>query len=308
MIKYLQSLKNRIGAQRKELRKYVILLFALYLLSIFAGIAPTLFPYQGVGASLFRYFAFIFVILHALETLGKQKTVMFFIVALLFGFLSEYLGAVHGLVFGKYVYNEYTNMILGAVPWQTPLSWSVITYICYCTTNLFLKGFGGRKPNFKNALWYPFCLLLLLSSLDGIAAMNIDMVLDPCCVNCPTPSWTWAEHGAYFGIPISNFIGWFMVTFFTTLIFRTYESFKEDFESDKMGLLNFAPTIVYGTYTIRYVNTSLQCGHVEYTLIGIATMMPFILVTAILALITLRKCRLEANDEYKKISKIFKFP
>lgn len=293
MINYLQSLKNRIWIQRKELRTYVILLFALYMLSIFAGIAPKLLPYQGAGAMLFRYLAFIFVISHALETLGKQKTVIFFSITLFFGFISEYLGVVHGLFFGRFVYHEYTNMILGAVPWQTPLSWSVIIYICYCTTNLFLKGFGGRKPNLKNSLWYPFCLMLLLSSLDGIAAMNIDMILDPCCVNVPTPSWTWAEPGAYFGIPISNFIGWFMVTFFATLIFRTYESLREDFEPDKVRLLDFAPTVVYSTYTIRYVVASLGFGHVEYTLIGVATMMPFILVASIIFLIKLQKCKLE---------------
>lgn len=277
----------KIWARRKEIETYIILFFALYMLSIFADITPKLLPYQEVGAMLFRYLAFIFVILHALEKLGKQETIMFFSITLSLSFISEYLGVTHGLIFGKYAYHDYTNMILGLVPWQTPLSWSVIIYICYQMTNLFLKGFGGEKFKLTNSFFF----LTLLSSIDGLIAVNIDMILDPVCTNIPNPSWTWENTGPYFGIPITNFIGWFVVTFVATIIFRIYELTIDKGLNDKIRWLDFTPVAVYGTYMVRYVIASLNLGYIEYALVGITTMMPFIMLASVIFLIKTKSRR-----------------
>lgn len=277
---------NKIQTKGAELRKYVYFIFTLYLLSVIFRIMPKVIPFQETGANLLRYFAFIFVVLHGLKTLGRLKTVIFFSITLLFGFFSEYLGVNYGFIYGKYIYFGYTDMIYG-VPWQTPLSWSVIIYICYSTTNLLFKKFGERISNLRNTFWSSNFLIILLSSLDGIAAMNIDMILDPVNVNLIPPSWRWAQHGPYFGIPIANFIGWFLVTFLATLIFRKYEGQKINSKIQTLDLLDYLPTIVYSTYLLMYGLASYCSHHLEWALIGSATMMPFILIAFIIFLLDL---------------------
>jgi uncharacterized membrane protein len=38
--------------------------------------------------------------------------------------------------------------------------------------------------------------------------------------------WAWLDGGPYFGVPIGNFVGWFVVTVLVTGLFRLFEYYK----------------------------------------------------------------------------------
>jgi len=274
--------------------KYVLLSFALYSLSEFVWVWRMSFPIEGVFFKLLYkfgsfslYLAVAFVLLHSVVTLGKRKTAIFFSLAMMIGFLSELFGTLYGWIFGQYYYSESMRSLLGLMAFETPLSWGVIIYICYSLTNLFLSGFGGEKPRITDKFCWYIGGIVLLSSIDGLSAMNLDMILD--LIGVSTGGWIWVNGGPYFGIPISNFIGWFLVTSVSTFLFRTYESYTKHETNRINRKIHYTIVGVYSIYLFRHAAIALAIGHQEYALIGIATMVPFVLIALLMFLVKSRE-------------------
>jgi putative membrane protein len=53
---------------------------------------------------------------------------------------------------------------------------------------------------------------LIKAALAALWMTAIDLVVDPLAAN-QLGYWRWAQPGAYYGIPLHNFIGWFVVSF-----------------------------------------------------------------------------------------------
>jgi len=237
----------------------------------------------GILSSLWMHLAFTFVLLHSSLTLGNKKTALFFTISLFFGFFSEFLGVRYGLVFGHYYYNM-PSFFFGVVPLMTPISWAIIIYMCYGVTNFILECAGGDKPNLRGNWVHLFIMIIVLSSVDGLCAMNLDMIIDPIAVLSSVAAWIWIGGGPYFDVPISNFIGWFMVTFVATFIFRFYESLKKTKIQEDMNLFIYLPAL-YLLYFLEHATFAIRHGnHIEVVLIGVATMFPFILISILLFL------------------------
>lgn len=150
--------------------------------------------------------------------------------------------------------------------------------MCFMITNLIFYLCGGRVRERKEMI-YSLGLLVLLCCIDGLLAMNHDMIMDPVAVDPAVKGWVWIGGGEYFGIPISNFIGWFLVTFIAMLIIRGYMliSKKEFIGSKSIYTCAFA-VIMYTLYLLMNAAQSIQLGHPEYVLIGFAAMAPFIII------------------------------
>ena len=56
----------------------------------------------------------------------------------------------------------------------------------------------------------------------------LDLVLDPIAVD--EKRWSWKKPGAYYGVPLLNFVGWLFTTFLILFVFRLFQS---DFKIDK---------------------------------------------------------------------------
>lgn len=159
--------------------------------------------------------------LHARWQLGTIRAVSFFLLAAMLGFLFEVWGLKGGTFFGgRYVYNGRETKFLG-VPYFIPMYWAVFIYTAYSISNSFLAWSGHEKPSSGNAKQTSVIALVLL---DGILTVALDLVMDP--VQVREGSWTWLTHGAYFGIPVGNFVGWFIVTVLVTGAIRFYEYCK----------------------------------------------------------------------------------
>ncbi len=270
--------------------RWIQILFVFLVLTLLCTIVSyinhfSLFIFIG---SLYMFAVFSFVILHSSRLLGNKKTLIFILIAGSFGLIFEFIGVNYG-IFGEYFYNV-PDLLLGIIPITVPLTWTVIIYSSYIITNLFLYGFGGEKPRYEHNLLFLVGFLVLLSAISGLIAVNLDMIMDPVAVSPQLKQWIWVNGGPYFGVPISNFLGWFVLTFFSTLIFRSYESFKaEDGKSPtNLGLYTYAPAL----YLILFLQPSVQAistNNIEYVLIGAATMMPFIIVPILLFIIRKHK-------------------
>jgi uncharacterized membrane protein len=242
------------------------------------------------AGSLWTYIGFAFVLIHSSIVLSKKRTMILFIISMVIGLFFELVGVKYGWLFGTYHYNlnaSSSPFIFGLVPYLTVVSWAVIIYMSYSITNIFLTGFKFRKTDLnklKPVHLIPF--IILLSVIDGLIATNLDMILDPVTISQQIPGWFWTFGGTYFGIPISNFIGWFTVTFIATVIFRFFETLKP-LNAPSSHLSSFVPASIVGLYLmffIVYAFKALSLGATQYILIGAATMGPFILVSTLIIL------------------------
>jgi putative membrane protein len=195
------------------------------------------------------------------------------------GALSELLGTTYGWIYGQRYYYTASFLgykVFGRVPFSILLLWTIIIMLAYSITNIIdpANFFSLKKTlNVRS-----FAYVLLLSTLDGFLAMNLDLILDPIYVGFR--AWVWPEGGAYFGVPISNFLGWFFVAFAATLIFRIY-SLNKPYEIE-VDLYYLAPLIAYAIMGIvKYGILSHVIGHIEYAVIGISVMFPFIAIATL---------------------------
>lgn len=214
------------------------------------------------------------LIVHSLITLSKSRSVFFILLAAGVGTLMEYIGLKYGTFFGgNYVYK--TQLTLFTVPLSVIFYWAVFIYTGYCLTNSFLYWLKKEKPNYKNK---KISLLTLSILLDGYFVTAIDLFMDPIAVR--SGSWKWLEGGPYFGIPIGNFIGWFIVTIIVASIFRTFEYFfpgKEVFNKS----IFIIPVLGYGVMTLSYFVLALNFNQVLAT-VGLFFMLPQTIINLIM--------------------------
>ncbi len=227
----------------------------------------------------------IFVFFHSLRRYGKKWTFLFLLIGFTIGLASEHVGARYGWVFGKFHYQPDRLTFFGTVPIFTPLSWWLILYCAYNTTNLVL-GWGAETGGLPRARRY--LALFLSACLDGLMAMNLDMLFDPIMVCPERRRWVWETGGNYFGIPIQNFVGWFLVGFTISLLIRAYDLRTGRLVPLGGRLLDYFPTGLYFAMFLLFSLLSCLDGYPHYALIGFACMMPFVLSASVRAVLLLR--------------------
>jgi putative membrane protein len=158
------------------------------------------------------------------------------------------------------------------VPIEVAFFWAVFIYTGYCITTSFLYWLNKDKPNHiqKN-----FSLLPLLILLDGFFVVAIDLFMDP--LEVKAGAWRWLDGGTYYGIPIGNFVGWFLVTITVTGIYRLFEYFYSDRNSKIDRKVFLIPVIGYGTMSLSFGVSAFEYQLVSLAIIGMILMLPTVI-------------------------------
>lgn len=152
---------------------------------------------DGWLASLFLFLAGAIVLAGADSARDVRRLAC---VALL-GFAVEVAGVHTGVPFGAYSYTEALTPRLFGVPLVMLFAWmSLVAYAGQATGRL-AAGAGTR---------------IVLAALWVTA---IDLVIDPLAAN-RLGYWRWDDAGAYYGIPATNFAGWFATGLLAFCLFR----------------------------------------------------------------------------------------
>lgn len=179
---------------------------------------------------ILRPYVFIFLIIYLLGCslhLGVKRTLLFAVFGYMATWLSEYSSIHIGLPYGTYYYTGHTRdlelWVLG-VPFMDSLSYVFLAYASYSValhlvsplrlsgrTVYLLETKAIRKSPFTRVLGMMFFVYL-------------DIIIDP--VALKGDKWFlgqiygYPEEGAYFGVPISNFVGWLIVGFVLIFILQ----------------------------------------------------------------------------------------
>ena len=127
---------------------------------------------------------------------------MFLVWGYIVAFVAEYASTRVGVPFGMYHYTESTRgveLYLANVPFFDSLSFPFLAYAAFCLARRTLGTARGAT-----VVW-----------LAGGLMMLLDVVIDPLAVR--GDRWVlgrifyYPSGGVYFGVPLSNFVGWLLV-------------------------------------------------------------------------------------------------
>lgn len=226
----------------------------------------------------------IAIALHSYWTLGLKKTLFFLFASFAVGLIFETIGLKNGTLFGGRYYYARTSLMIGDLPAVVPFYWSAFIYIGYCLTNSFLIWTKNTKPYYKNKNFY---LLPLLVVADGLIVAAIDIFMDP--VQVAGGTWTWIDKGPYFGIPIGNFIGWFVVAAISAGIFRLFEYFNKEVKAKVREEIYLVPVVGYFLLYLTLLIYALRLNFYSLALIGSFAMLPFVITSINLYLASARR-------------------
>jgi uncharacterized membrane protein len=152
---------------------------------------------QGWLATLFLVLAAILVFV---GTRNRYEITTLLGVALL-GFISEVMGVHLHVPFGEYNYSNILRPKLFDVPLVMALAW--VTLVAYVKQMLSYVNLSSWVERIVGAMWLT----------------SIDLVIDPLAAN-QLGYWHWANRGVYYGVPMTNFAGWFVVSLLAFTICR----------------------------------------------------------------------------------------
>lgn len=165
---------------------------------------PASWPALIAGTLLLRPYVFAFLaafLVLAGRDLGGRRALGWLGWGWAVAFAAEYASTRVGFPFGLYHYTGETwgrELFISNVPFFDPLSFPFLAYASYCLARWTLGRGGGSA-----------------AALAGALMMLADVVIDPLAVL--GERWFlgrlfyYAETGFYFGVPLSNFAGWFLV-------------------------------------------------------------------------------------------------
>ncbi|MGB3735615.1 MAG: carotenoid biosynthesis protein [Ilumatobacter sp.] len=160
-------------------------------------IATPLLPPRGAGRRLLSSVVvggmFATSTANAVKRWGAQRAGSAAAATALATGLVERVGTHTGLPFGRYAYTDALRPQIAHVPVIVPLAW-------------FGMGLPSREA--AHAALGQHSTPARRIALGSAAMTAWDLFLDPQMVG--EGYWAWVKRGAYRGIPLSNFAGWFL--------------------------------------------------------------------------------------------------
>ena len=203
-------------------------LFVVYLLSMPIYCLVRLSDQQtwiGPSTALTAASLFAFSLAHCIEARGARRSAFMLVTSFAVALTMEYLGSTYGWLFGHYDYTDRLGpRLLGKVPAIIPIAWFMMLYPAWVTADLLVAQYATRRNAAQCDAPRPRMPHLVLRIVIAALAMTAwDLSLDPRMV--ADGNWVWQEDGAYFGIPLSNYFGWFVTS---ALIYCLWQPIARD--------------------------------------------------------------------------------
>ncbi len=216
---------------------------SVYLLVIYAILTAYLIVRAYLGLPNIDFFtplltlvAMTFAVLHASQRIGWRRAVLLLALTFAVSLLFESVGVATGLVYGKYHYSDKLGVkFLNLVPLIIPAAWFMMVYPSYVIATRLVP-----------AQWKTWQWRLGVAALGGVVMTAWDLAMDPLMVS--GGHWVWEEPGAYFGVPLQNYWGWWLTVFVTFALFvwlarvSPTQRVREPFSYDRLAVHSYIIT------------------------------------------------------------------
>jgi uncharacterized membrane protein len=206
---------------------------------------------------------FTFALLHAAVRMGWRRALgllgLVFAVSLTF----ESVGVATGLVYGPYHYSlKLGPLFLGLVPYLIAVAWFMMMYPSFVIADWLIP-----------QAWTHWKRLLSVAAVGGLVMTAWDVVMDPLMVH--GGHWVWDVDGAFFGVPLQNYWGWWLTVFVTFALFLLFTRGKSALVSDPS--FDRLVVISYTLTGIGHAIAALSIGLGGPALAGLLAMLPWMI-------------------------------
>ena len=156
----------------------------------------------------------LFSVTHGVLRYGKKKLFIFFLITFIVSWIYENVSIVTGFPFGHYYYTDFLGFKLLYVPLSIMPAYFGNAYLSWTLAGILLDEYKN-KPIGGSIFYIPFIASFIM--------VMWDLGFDP-SASTIAQAWVWANGGSYYGVPISNFAGWFLCVFTIYLLFALYLS------------------------------------------------------------------------------------
>jgi putative membrane protein len=157
--------------------------------------------------------AVLFAMIHGAISYRFHRILAYAAISLTVGYIMEALGVRTGFPFGHYSFTDGMGPKLFLVPILMGPAYLGMGYIAWTLARVILTSASADR------LTGPWVITLPLAASFVMVAW--DFSIDP-ALSTVGHYWTWLHGGAYFGVPVSNFLGWYLTNYLIYQLFAFY--------------------------------------------------------------------------------------
>jgi len=191
-----------------------------------------------VSTLTLRPYVFIFLAAYlalAVPAWGWRRTILYTLLGYTLAWAAEFSSTHNGFPFGLYRYLQAPTadreLWVAGVPFMDSLSFVFLTFAGLHMGRLAVEPLERGPLGDWDLRWASLARPVRFSSwaLGGVFTMGLDLVIDPVALRGERwflgRIYEYAHHGVFFGVPLSNFIGWALLAWAITGLFALLERY-----------------------------------------------------------------------------------
>ena len=154
----------------------------------------------------------VFALVHGAMLYRGRGILAFFGICSVIGNIFENVGARTGFPFGHYYFTELMGPKLFAVPILLGVAYLGMAYLSWTLARLILGNVRSPLAGFAVVTLPLFAAFIMVAwdfSQDPVWSTILHL-------------WIWQDGGAYFGVPVSNFLGWYLTVYVFYQLFALF--------------------------------------------------------------------------------------
>lgn len=239
--------------QKNRLLTFIVVLFAVFSLAKPLLIGTALFaliPLLSVGILV------VFAVVHGTRRFGWRSFISFFIITCVISWCYESLSILTGFPFGHYHYTDALGLKLGLVPLLIMPAYFAVGYLSWHLALILLDRFDNVSDRVQ---------VFVVPVIAAFVMVMWDMSMDP-ARSTLNQLWIWHDGGSYFGVPFSNFLGWYLCVYTIFLVFALYlarwpSAIPAEQAGDTLRSSWIVVVGLYGAIFLEFVSYALFSGN-----------------------------------------------
>jgi len=235
---------NSLKSDRKSNLPFLVIAAGFTVSILVASIAMNI---KGIAQPLGLLQQLLVVILaawHCVRRYGLKGLAVFFLAAEIISNAIENLSISTGFPFGHYHYTPGTPFLF-QVPIIVGLAYFAYGYLAWTIANILLGRADERIQTWAYAIVLPLTAAFIM--------VMWDVVMDPIS-STVRRFWIWENGGGFNGVPLTNYLGWFLTVYLIYQVFALYVGKHISKTQQQTGKIFWAtPVILYLVTGISYI-------------------------------------------------------
>ena len=187
-------------------------LAAAYAVALIANISLGL----SIPIALVLLISVVFALIHGATRYGWSGIAAFVVICLVVSNILENTSILTGFPFGHYHYTDQLGLKLFLVPLLIGPAYFANGYFAWVIGNV-LVGDVRRGSSAFTTFAVPF--------IASFVMVMWDLTFDP-RASTIEHQWIWEQGGGYFGVPLTNYLGWFFTVYVFLQLFALFVRFR----------------------------------------------------------------------------------